>query len=360
MAQENYYQILGLTMRATAAEIKAAYKKKALQFHPDRNQGSKFHEEHFKLILEAYQTLSNPSERDRYDLKLFYGAFNQKQEAPVPPRAYGSASEYAAAANRYNKRSNTSETNAPEKKSQYKLHSFVIALLIMASAVMFFYWIGQLMNRSQAEKALEEGRIAEAVAYDDTYAPADFAMGMLLRDEDRNPRQAIAFFDKAIQHAEHQTANYYYERSICHVRLSNYTKAISDLEWVIKLSPNNDTAWYALADLQLYVLEKPSEALKGFSQVLKNQPKAYNALFGKGCALLKLENFAAADTSFGLAALENRENPNLFYYWGFAKIGLNDTLSACLLWNEAQYKGISPDKIPRNIPCVDILRKQQK
>jgi DnaJ-class molecular chaperone len=64
--QRDYYEILGLKKGATAAEIKSAYRKMALQFHPDRNK-EKDAEEKFKEINEAYQVLSDEKKRQAYD-----------------------------------------------------------------------------------------------------------------------------------------------------------------------------------------------------------------------------------------------------------------------------------------------------
>ena len=62
-----YYEILEITKTADAAEIKKAYRKLALQYHPDRNQGNKEAEEKFKAINEAYQVLSDEQKRATYD-----------------------------------------------------------------------------------------------------------------------------------------------------------------------------------------------------------------------------------------------------------------------------------------------------
>jgi len=68
MEYRDYYKILGVERKATEADIKKAYRKLALKFHPDRNPGNKAAEEKFKEINEAYQVLSDPSKRSRYDL----------------------------------------------------------------------------------------------------------------------------------------------------------------------------------------------------------------------------------------------------------------------------------------------------
>ena len=58
--KRDYYEVLGVEKTATADEIKKAYRKKAIQYHPDKNPGDKEAEEKFKEAAEAYEVLSNP------------------------------------------------------------------------------------------------------------------------------------------------------------------------------------------------------------------------------------------------------------------------------------------------------------
>jgi len=67
MAKEDYYKILGVGRNASQEEIKKAYRKMALKYHPDRNPGDKEAEKRFKEAAEAYEVLSDPQKRARYD-----------------------------------------------------------------------------------------------------------------------------------------------------------------------------------------------------------------------------------------------------------------------------------------------------
>jgi len=67
MAKKDFYEILGVPRDASPEAIKAAYRKLALKYHPDRNQGNKEAEEKFKEAAEAYEVLSNKEKRNRYD-----------------------------------------------------------------------------------------------------------------------------------------------------------------------------------------------------------------------------------------------------------------------------------------------------
>ncbi len=65
--KKDYYEILGVSKNATASEIKKAYRKKAVQNHPDKNPGDKAAEERFKEAAEAYEILSNSDKKAKYD-----------------------------------------------------------------------------------------------------------------------------------------------------------------------------------------------------------------------------------------------------------------------------------------------------
>ena len=65
--KRDYYEILGVPKNASDEEIKKAYRKLAMKFHPDRNEGDKNAEAKFKEAKEAYEMLSSPEKRSAYD-----------------------------------------------------------------------------------------------------------------------------------------------------------------------------------------------------------------------------------------------------------------------------------------------------
>lgn len=67
MAKKDFYEVLGLEKGASDEEIKKAFRKQALKYHPDRNPGDKVAEEKFKELNEAYQVLSDPQKKAQYD-----------------------------------------------------------------------------------------------------------------------------------------------------------------------------------------------------------------------------------------------------------------------------------------------------
>jgi len=67
MSKRDYYDVLGVSKSAAADEIKKAYRKMAIKYHPDKNPGDKAAEDNFKEAAEAYEVLSNAEKKQRYD-----------------------------------------------------------------------------------------------------------------------------------------------------------------------------------------------------------------------------------------------------------------------------------------------------
>jgi curved DNA-binding protein CbpA len=148
----NYYHVLGLSEDATPAEIKAAFKRLAVKYHPDKHPGRPEMEEKFKEINVAHQILSDEYEKARFDLKLKYRQFSQSDSRPYtyqPPRADQWKNRNRA---RYSSGRIDYRQNAIATAYAFGI-TFLIALFVMTGI-----WVKQSYEDHQLEKMLAERR----------------------------------------------------------------------------------------------------------------------------------------------------------------------------------------------------------
>ena len=81
---KDYYYFLGIKPNASSEDIKKAYRKLSLKYHPDKNENDEFFTERFREIKEAYETLIDEGSRKVYDQR--FGSFQRSQKSMLPPK----------------------------------------------------------------------------------------------------------------------------------------------------------------------------------------------------------------------------------------------------------------------------------
>jgi tetratricopeptide (TPR) repeat protein len=182
---ENYYQILGIKRSATAREVREAFKKMALELHPDKNPNNAKAEERFKLVNEAYQVLNDAEKRFQYNQKLDIsqpifsedsGQYKSYSEIKHEPNF--SSGDYSKQGKHF---AQTTETE-PKKESNtfYYIIAFTLIIIIGTAATLF----GKYMNHISAKEHFDKAVIYfnsgnyfyafrecnEALEYEDSYA----------------------------------------------------------------------------------------------------------------------------------------------------------------------------------------------
>ena len=176
---EDFYKVLGVDKNATAQEIKKAYRKLALKYHPDHNPGDKAAEEKFKQVSEAYEVLSDEEKRAKYD-QFGHAAFTQGgMGGGVSTQANTVAERFAQKLGGYYRFLHLPDGLSGAAADELaRLPQVREPLELVRHADVLLYGIGRAMDlaqrrglsRVEQETLREEGAVAEALGF---YLSAD-------------------------------------------------------------------------------------------------------------------------------------------------------------------------------------------
>lgn len=328
-----HYQVLGVSESASQEEIKSSYKNLAKKFHPDKNPGNSAFEEHFKKINSAYQILSNPDKRKNYDIKLYY-----QRNRPVTTSQTSTRTQKPnpSQKKRYNREAER-KRKAEEKKFERKVWKYTIigGLLFLICCTIFYEVMNTLTYSSYFEEAMkleQKGQPGPAIArYTDALIVKEegeaFARRGLLRYKRNDFFGALDDLNLAIKKGQ-SNFELFYTRGKANIRLRNYNDASSDFEDAVKIK-KSDSAYFYLAEIQNFHMKNYSKALAAYNEVIQMNPAWTDAIFGKGLCLQSLHFDKEAIEAFEIAITRKPNEGEYYYYNGFSKLNLKDSISAC-------------------------------
>ncbi len=283
---QNYYEILGIDQAADSKLIRTAYKKLAKEYHPDRNPGNKDAEEIFKMVNEAYHTLSDPLKKSKYDAII-----NPGYSIPIE--------EWEERRRKHYQRGPVHNASGPHYKidrSYYRnqalaiLAFFLIAgfCFILLNTTQYFVEQKRLASYQANRQTLQQasnlfttglfddafGLIKSLVNKDPLeyriYSTRDSLMN-LLRDMANEKFKAKDFSSAAglylaLEKNEQPVSFETMQRlSVCQYALGNYKRSLLAMKKLHEQQPNNAELLYSMGMINLEKLNNPTEAMSYFS-----------------------------------------------------------------------------------------------
>ncbi|HEY9004910.1 MAG TPA: DnaJ domain-containing protein [Ohtaekwangia sp.] len=280
---EDYYRILGINPSANSTDIRAAYKKMAMLYHPDRNAGEPAAEEMFKKINEAYHVLSDPLKKSRYDLHL----------NPDPPVETIYTQQYEFNRRRYWQWQYAHQKRYKIDKEYFKIQALAFLVFIVIAGFCFavihttYYFVEQkrLAQWRANSQALNQvnalfgtGKFDEAFAMVLTLQEKDplelrfiYAHDSLittlqnsadLEFKEQQFAAAVSHYIVLKKHEEPVRFETLEKIALCQYYLGNFQEAVTALKHLHNQQPENLQLIYRISVITLDKLDQPEEALQ--------------------------------------------------------------------------------------------------
>ncbi|MBD1397509.1 DnaJ domain-containing protein [Pontibacter sp. JH31] len=353
--EHNLYSILGVSHTATAQEIKLAYKRLALKYHPDRNPGNARAEELFKIANAAYQTLSDPSKRARYDLRLQYLREQRQriqQHQPYQNPRYRQTREPASVSERYYQNIPRREERRFGRKDLYITLGFFAFMLVFS--LLLKSTMDYITGEDKYKTALtymEHGKygsahslLNDAIYFRPKHADAYLTRASIEMNVYENYRAAVQDLDQVISLQEVPTAEAYLMRGKCHAKLTNYKQAEGDFERALSLDSTLYAALLDRGEVRLFYLKKYGQAIADFTSFLEHARKGEawaNAKTFRGFGYYKTGDYAASEADYRQVLQTDNTNGRVYYLLGRTELEQAQPDSACAHFNEAYRLGYS-------------------
>jgi|GEM_PF-6336107 len=389
---ENLYTILGIGETAGIDEIKKAYKRLAIKYHPDKNPGNLIAEERFKAINNAYQILSDAQKRAQYDLLVNYHQFQQTTTYTDHNNQYSRTYKHASYEERRQRARNYAASYTAERKKVARESMTIGTILIVSLLVIvgIYAFVESYIDTKKEEEtnALVAARVAIIESYYDkedfraAFEEVDLLIsGWPIHPATRGLRERLMVslnnkaegaydlkeYDKALEYyLVLQDFDKYLEKDFdfkiakCFAEQGMYDEAISKLKKIIDSNPNDLQAWCEIGKVHYHGKQDYMEANKYIDYAKNLAISFYEQRYGKAYPMLlepsslskvhfdifhqsaliqkELNNLKEAINDCSWASFLRPENGEIDYLRAQCEYMFGNTSDACIYLSKAKQK----------------------
>lgn len=327
----DYYKILGILPTATSGQIKVAYRRLALKYHPDKNPQDLLAEKKFIKIAEAYDILSDPKKRNRYDSGVKIDINEDIEEnfkarrRPPPPYYYY---KYKPEKTKYSKKI-------------YMLATAAVVVIIII-AVAFPVYLLQVNSAKHFDKAVSyfyEGKYYSALHNVDlsikelsaTNAEACALASVILVHKLNNYDYGLKYINRGLDYhpGDSLESEFYYLKGICLEKIQKPKKALIEFNQVKITSNTYDSSLFRSAVILTFKTPDFDRAEVLLDQLTERNNDHFAAFYFKGIIYEKRANHHKAYEIFSDLIDKPFNQAAIYYHLARAEIKLNLSDSAC-------------------------------
>jgi tetratricopeptide (TPR) repeat protein len=356
----DYYEVLGVSSQATQDQIKRAFRERAMRYHPDRNPGNPEAEALFKQLNEAYQVLSDPDLRARYDGRFtqFFGGASEQASSPDPRERRRRRAQQHYQQQEYRRQAGPRKPEAPPMPL-WKGYLLLFGIVAAISGVLF--GLMAFMHRREAENRYQEAlalyaqgenmrggalrALSIAMDHDAEHAGAHALYADVLLDMGKF-EEAVHYARQAVDLSDPPLPADYLRLAIGLQSTGQPHEAYHCLKKVLAEDPSNPRALFMMGEAELYAYRNYREALVHFDALLAlGRPYDPELWLAKGVALQELREYAEADRCFRKVVDGRPLHGVARYYMGKLQLEYHrDTAQACAFFEFARQSGVEDAK----------------
>ncbi|WP_426489849.1 DnaJ domain-containing protein [Hymenobacter sp. 102] len=375
---QNHYQVLGVAASASALDIKRAYKRLAVQYHPDKHGGSTLYEELFKAVATAYHVLGDPGRRAQYDYQLQLAARRAAEErqrqhyrqhsqrvygVPMPPPAPLRTRPPAGAFERHYR-------PIPQQQVRFTRRDYWVAAAAALGFLLFILSVKVTMDHVSGVRNYERGLAAYAVLeheeahsyftdalyFKPDYEPALRRRGEIEQFTQRDYAAALLDYTAALRTgATAHAATLWLRVGQCRAKLGQPVLAQQAYQQALQHDSTLVRANLLRGEFLLFERQDFPRAATLFSRGLRHQPAQLQArlLTLRGLAWLKQQQFDAAQNDFWeVLTIAPRSGQVYFLLGRVAQQQHSD--KACEYFQKAVLQGYDFARAARDTTCATL------